>query len=1025
MNRRGGWEENPETLRDRISHALLFDLWQKGESAFPPGFETALGFLVSEQVWPLIQKIGESLRGESRPDAEAEAGSDGPGGRPDRQAAAGRASFLLLFETLLWILERMSLRLNTGVHVPEWNVKGLALREEFRQKLCRLDSSLEAVFSGEQKRRFLQAVSRFEEESAHFTEPLARLVAEEEKITAPIEKLLEEASLAEDKEEAYAAIIESLQPPMGIVTQLPPALFFPSLRLLADPRVDASSGIPHAASVVLSIFADPRSAGTLLRALDRYPLSCAKIRENLIYTLGNLGEERAVAAIARVLDEQGEILPGDGPGEKKPCVLLEQKEEAIWALGKIGFPSARALSSLVRYADHPSARLKTYLAWTLGEIGRAQKEKTGGVSADLVIALLRLLKEKNKQVFEEAASGLKKIQMPEFLHSLYLYNAGAVSILGLKPAQRGLNELSETVHHLLKTKKRAILAINGDSGTGKTYFCQAISAGFAGLQPSDILHVMRDSRRGQRIFNRLLGLAWLKQHIDPAYYQDYPLSEAEEDPQAFLREFLKENSGKRLILLDGCRDRHYFQRVIDIFYQNGELDVEVNFRANFSTRRLNLEERESALESVKLHLDFLEEPALEDTSFYQEGLIVLYDLDNSLGSRLNQEETRELFETSRIDSWGEFIRLGAFPGEKEPGACRQDNLHLEEGSFVCYEERWPKTRTFPFSPEEEICTPRLNENSGAEPNLLMAIPLERLEPDCLRFYAQDQVAGRGRNGRVFVLTLLDNRLFKTSLEDTVIDLSLLGRTFFLTTGRRLLSLSFEKNEIHEFLEPGILPTAMASCPPDHLITAHADGTVRLWDFLEKKVFLLSAGLPPARALAVDFAGRIYTSSGGNLWRWDFWEKKITRISGIEATVRMMRPYLKGRILAVGDSASDATPSTLFILDFEGQRFHTVSAPLSGQIAAVNFSSDGRILAGLSAPERPEDSPAKTLAILTPGEDACIVSRLSGHAKETRDCLPLGPRIISCGEETDGSSSVRLWGGEFYVRTELGKLRIKP
>jgi hypothetical protein len=100
------------------------------------------------------------------------------------------------------------------------------------------------------------------------------------------------------------------------------------------------------------------------------------------------------------------------------------------------------------------------------------------------------------------------------------------------------------------------------------------------------------------------------------------------------------------------RDRHYFQRVIDLFYFHGRLDCEVNFRATHSTRRCNLEEREIALESVKNHLAFLEEPALEDTHFYREGFLILYDLDNSLGSRLNREEIHELFGKSRIESWG-------------------------------------------------------------------------------------------------------------------------------------------------------------------------------------------------------------------------------------------------------------------------------------------------------------------------------------------------------------------------------------
>jgi len=39
-------------------------------------------------------------------------------------------------------------------------------------------------------------------------------------------------------------------------------------------------------------------------------------------------------------------------------------------------------------------------------------------------------------------------------------------------------------------------------------------------------------------------------------------------------------------------------------------------------------------------------------------------------------------------------------------------------------------------------------------------------------------------------------------------------------------------------------------------------------------------------------------------------------------------------------------------------------------------------------------------------------------------LVMGPRIISCGEEIEGKHTLRLWGTEFYVRMELGKLSLQ-
>lgn len=1018
LTKKGGWQDGPRTRRDRISHAVLHELWRRGEKTALSFLKSLFSRLANGRSWALSQRIWDAL-GQENVEAVH------PASLRDSGIAVDSPAFLILFDVLLWIIQFEAFRINAEAIVPEWNRRAVALKAEYQQKFRGLNCFLEAALTEEEKQEFSQAISLLKKASPRLVEELAQLIAEEEKITATIESLLEEAASSEEKEAVYSLIIDLVQPAMGIVTQLAPALFFPCLRLLVDSRVEVSSGIPYAASVVLSIFGDPRSTDVLLEALERYPIPCTKIRENIIYTLGNLKEGRAVSAIARVLEEPDEIKETVG-GKENPCLLLEQKEEAIWALGKIGLSSVKVIPSLGKYADHASAKLKTYLAWTLGEIGQAQKESSGGVSADILIALLKLVKEKNKQVFEEAVSGLKKIRMPEFIHSLYLYHAGAISILGLKPAQRGLNELSETVHYLLQAKKRVVLAVNGDSGTGKTYFCQAIAGGFAGLRPQDILYLMRDTKRGQKVFNRLLGLDWLNKHIDPAYYQDYPLSETEDDPEAFFRQFLEESKDKRLIILDGCRDRHYFQRVIDVFYQHGELDVEVNFRANFSTRRLNLEEREFAVESVRLHLAFLEEPALEDTSFYQEGVVILYDLDNSVGSRLNSQETKEIFDQRRIESWGELIRVGDLGGESWRLDCRKQNLDLKESRFSVSEEKWPEARTFPFSFEEKIFRPLLNEDLKAEPNLLLTLPLADVLPEHLRFYAQDQVAGSGRKGSVFVLTFLDNRIFQTTLEAKIAGFTLLGRTIFLTTpGRGFHCLSFERNEVVELLESGSPPLKIAASPPDRLITAHEDGSIRVWDFLERKIFVLARDLEPVRALAADPRGLIYAAAGKSLRQWDLDKKKFRRTGELEGLTRLVRPYLRDQLLAVEDGGGQPSASSLKIIDFERKAIRTIPSPLASRISGLTVISDGRIIAGLGSFQGRKERQSGTLVIFTPGEEACLVTSLGGHGSETSDCLAMGPKIITSGVEADGSASIRVWGSEFFVRTELGKLRIKP
>ena len=41
LNKRGEWGENPQTLRDRISHTLLFNLWSRSEKEALAFFEKA------------------------------------------------------------------------------------------------------------------------------------------------------------------------------------------------------------------------------------------------------------------------------------------------------------------------------------------------------------------------------------------------------------------------------------------------------------------------------------------------------------------------------------------------------------------------------------------------------------------------------------------------------------------------------------------------------------------------------------------------------------------------------------------------------------------------------------------------------------------------------------------------------------------------------------------------------------------------------------------------------------------------
>jgi WD40 repeat protein/HEAT repeat protein len=1031
LNSKGEWQRDPSAPVARIINELLFKLWKSGENQallikefFSP--------LLMEGLWLRIKKIKLALLG--KPKMAAARGSEAQidreiiqgyseGGRPEKFF-----SFLTCLEVLAWVLHYEAIRLSAESPVPDWEKEAKAWKEESIKELEALNNFLSLILDEKEREEFLSGTLEEWKQSQEIN-AIPKIISEEERLMKAIESLLEKAKDLSRREDAYSLIAEKILPPMGIVTLASPSLLRPCLRLLTDEGIDISSGIQYNASVTLSILKDPRSTETLLKAMNLFPAHYSKIRENLIYMLGHLREKEAVRATAQVLENAEEIEPSGLDHEGKSS-LLDQKKEALWALGKIGLESLPHLPTLVKYADHPSPKLRTYLAWALGEIGKAQKEKFGGVSADIVIALLKLLKTRNRQVFEEAVSAMRKIDMPEFTHSLYLYNIGAVSILGLKPAQKGLYELSETIYHLIQSKKRAVIAVNGDSGTGKTYFCQSIINGFGDLKAEEILYLMRDRKKDQKIFNRMLGLRWLKKHIDPVYYQDYPLSEEEDNPDEFFRQFLEKNSDKKLIILDGCRDKHYFQRVIDLFYFKAELDVEVNFRATLSTRRLNLEEREMALESVETHLSFLEEPSLEDTLFYQEGVVILYDLDNSISCRLNREETRELFEKRRIESWGNLVRVGDFNQRQIGLGVETEELCYRQENFFLKSEKWPESKAEAFSAEERKFKAKLNEDAVSQPNLLQSIDMDDIKPKQVRFYAQDQVSGLGEEGKVFVLTFLDNRIFSTSVEKSS-DIKLLGRDIYLTAeSGSLIKISFERNEIVRFAKADSPALSLASLPRDWLITGHRDGSIRVWDFLNKNISVLTGHSQAVTSLAVDYSGGIYSGSLDRTLRyWDMERRAVRIIENLDGTPGLIKLYPKGKILVISDENDSvhrqkSLLQKIRIFNLKDGVFNVIQTHFKKPISSANVYFDGRVIAGLRDSNKNKERVSGNLAIIIPGQDAWQYQILGGHSLETKDCLIMGPRIITCEEDINTRHTLRLWGTEFYVRMELGKLSLQ-
>jgi len=416
LDRAGRWKQNPESLRDCISNEILYYLWTLKEEKRTFFIKHVFLPFIGNDSWIMSKKIFLSLKKNTQIDPNL----------PAEDEKDEKHVFLIILEILGWIVAYEAFRLNSVLPVPGWDIRSKEQQREDKKHYEAMTDLIEKLAGQEEETRYLSHIlSHLRKTSPEFFEAVPAIIAEEHRIYQKIHSLLEKAENKEKREEILPLVIEKIMPPMGIVTETSPALLRPCLRLLLDKKIEIDSGIQYNASVILSILQDPRSIETMLNAIDRFPLNFSKIRENLIYTLGSLKEEKAVESMIKVLEAPDEREFSSSQKERHFFLLTEQKKEAIMALGKIGPASLPALPTLIKYAEHPSPELQTPLAWTLGEIGKSQKVNFGGVSADIIITLLKLLQVKNKTVFEESVSALKKINMPEFIHSLYLYNVGA------------------------------------------------------------------------------------------------------------------------------------------------------------------------------------------------------------------------------------------------------------------------------------------------------------------------------------------------------------------------------------------------------------------------------------------------------------------------------------------------------------------------------------------------------------------------------------------------------------------------
>lgn len=719
-------------------------------------------------------------------------------------------------------------------------------------------------------------------------------------------------------------------------------------------------------------------------------------------------------------------LPGGGAYSES---LHAVKCEAIWALGKLGADAAEAISRLVASMETSDLHIRLHLAWALSAVGLGQKRRTGATDPAVPAALMRLVRQGGCTLFEEAAYGLKEMGLVEFAQDLRPHDFNTLPVLSLKPSITGLYELSETILHTVSVKRPVVMAVTGDSGTGKTYFCEAILGGFGGIGSSEILYLKRD-RTGDRTLDRIVGFKWLRSHVEPRFYDPYPVLESRDDSDAYFDEFIRANRNKKLIILDGWRDRAYFNRVIEVFNQKGYLDLLVHFRTTFSTRRLNLEEREASLDLVKIHLPLVEEPLIEETTFYREGSVLVYSLDNSIPSRLDSDGIREVFNRRKADRWTEKIRIGRFTTDRRHAGVEPMVLVPAEEQIRPRREALRTGGPKSLKIHESNFTRKLNDSLEARPHLLETVTTGNIPIHRIVFNTQGQIAFCGYDGTVGVLIGFSDEIYYAKPHASLVrgvtvrgrDLCTIGDDGFLKM------VSFEKKTVMELgpLDPPA--TALGGNREGRLATGHDDGIVRVWDLEPGQVTVLPLHDGPVESIAVDRTGQVY--SGGRDGRVRILNSDLSSVITVtipRASAAVLAPC-GGGLLAVSAvhemQAGDCPePAEFLILDPAGGRGRALSIAEARSMSAINVYFDGRLMFAFNS-----DGDAGLqggIAVLTPGAQIPSYVVLGGHAAEARDCITMGPRIISCGSESEAEHTLKIWGTESYVASEHARARLMP
>ena len=328
LNGNGDWQENPNSLEQCASHEMLFQCWKISKTQNISLFNDTLSILCQEFSLQDLRMTASALD-----EFAADQKSSGPGSYRMMSGA-----FLMIFRLLTWALAGKALDLNRKRGVPDWDLTAQSECKAYARRLQNLNEIVQIRMpQGKEPVLLADLYDRVHPSLPVYIQEIPKLLAEEDRLAISIESLLIKSRSEFPEEAIFPLIIQKLTPPTGVVTEISPAYLRPSMRLLMDDSIDVASGIPYAASVLLSVLQDIRSTETILAALERYPFQYTKIRENLAYTLGSLQESDAVPALSHVLSRPDVITSTANDKTAWFTNLFEEKIETIQAFGQNWF----------------------------------------------------------------------------------------------------------------------------------------------------------------------------------------------------------------------------------------------------------------------------------------------------------------------------------------------------------------------------------------------------------------------------------------------------------------------------------------------------------------------------------------------------------------------------------------------------------------------------------------------------------------------------------------------------------------